>query len=438
MYAAAKAALHTKWFNKATGWYDDGGQTAQVLALALDRRPPLMMSPAQRAGVLGRLVANIHAHGNHSTSGIIGFRYVMDVLSDSGHGALALALMTQTSYPSFGYQILNKYEPATTVWELWQSDVTGPRMNSRNHIMFGGPGSWLHTYVGGITNAPGSVGYEHVWFAPPAALIAPAAGARLPAPRVPRPTPVHGASGGAAAAAAAARRGEMATSASDPLSWAGASKETGRGTFALFWSWPQAAPANQSCTSGDEGVAVTVNCTGAGIGNVTFADYGTPSGDCATDLRPGNCTTPDLAALVAGVCSGQDSCTLACTARVAPGQFMGCTISAVSSAGGVRRKQVPLPDPCNGRRKAVGLQVRCRTGSLAVRTTTPPNSVATTAVPLLGDDPRTATVTEGGTVLWAGGTFVPGVAGVQGAVVRDGALLISHGSGVYDFRRLGY
>ena len=68
-------------------------------------------------------------------------------------------------------------------------------MNSRNHIMFGGPGWWLHTYVGGITNAPGSVGYEHVWFAPPAALIAQAAGARLPAPRAPRHTPVHGAGG---------------------------------------------------------------------------------------------------------------------------------------------------------------------------------------------------------------------------------------------------
>ena len=111
MYAVAKGALHAKWFNKVTGWYDDGGQTAQILALTLDRRAPLMMSPAQRAGVLGRLVANIHAHGNHSTSGIIGFRYAMDVLSDNGYGALALALMTQTSYPSFGYQILNKCVP---------------------------------------------------------------------------------------------------------------------------------------------------------------------------------------------------------------------------------------------------------------------------------------------------------------------------------------
>ena len=80
-----------------------------MLALALDRHWPYMMTPAQKAAVLERLVQNVVAlHSNHSTSGIIGFRYVMDVLSENGYGDVALAIMTQTSYPSFGYQILNK------------------------------------------------------------------------------------------------------------------------------------------------------------------------------------------------------------------------------------------------------------------------------------------------------------------------------------------
>ena len=34
------------------------------------------------------------------------------------------------------------YEPATTLWELWNSDTQGPGMNSRNHIMFGTVSSW--------------------------------------------------------------------------------------------------------------------------------------------------------------------------------------------------------------------------------------------------------------------------------------------------------
>jgi alpha-L-rhamnosidase len=43
------------------------------------------------------------------------------------------------------------YEPATTLWELWDADVQGPSMNSRNHIMFGSVGSWLYKWLVGIT-----------------------------------------------------------------------------------------------------------------------------------------------------------------------------------------------------------------------------------------------------------------------------------------------
>ena len=66
--------------------------------------------------------------------GIIGWRYQPEVLSSNGHAELAYALMTQTTYPSIGYEILS-VEPATTLWELWNSDVDGPSMNSRNHIV---------------------------------------------------------------------------------------------------------------------------------------------------------------------------------------------------------------------------------------------------------------------------------------------------------------
>jgi alpha-L-rhamnosidase len=109
MHAQVKAAFHKHWFNAAKQWYADGGQTAQVLALTLDSRPPFMMTAAEKAAVLARLVQNVATlHGNHSTSGITGFRYVADVLSENGFGDVAFAIMTQTDYPSFGYQILNK------------------------------------------------------------------------------------------------------------------------------------------------------------------------------------------------------------------------------------------------------------------------------------------------------------------------------------------
>jgi hypothetical protein len=43
---------------------------------------------------------------------------VVQALSENGHAELAYALMTQTTYPSIGYEILGTTgEPATTLWE---------------------------------------------------------------------------------------------------------------------------------------------------------------------------------------------------------------------------------------------------------------------------------------------------------------------------------
>ena len=468
MYAEVKAAFHSHWFNTAKQWYADGGQTAQVLALTLDSSPPFMMAPPEKAAVLARLVQNVATlHGNHSTSGITGFRYVADVLSANGFGDIAFAIMTQTDYPSFGYQILNKYEPATTLWELWDSDVQYSSlhpMNSRNHVMFAGPGSWLHTYVGGISNAPGSIGYEHVWYEPPATLIGhsyalaaetllpasaasagpaepPAAthGSNIPRRRSSGGTSRHRSTGSTVVKMVHADRARMAASASDPLRWGSATKSTNRGTFGLFWSISSAADVNQTCGTGNEGVSVAVNCTGVGINEVIFVDYGTPigtfDGDCGNTLQKGACTTATLAEQVSSVCVGADSCVLACTAHVAASQFMGCNISAGFAGGSTKTVGVPLPDPCNGERKRVALQVHCNGPALSIRTATPANSAATTAVPLLGADAREVSISENGTTVWSNGTFVPGAGGVSAAAASNGAILVTHGSGVYDFRR---
>ena len=50
----------------------------------------------------------------------------------------------RTDYPSYGFMITHLDEPATTIWELWDSPTEGPGMNSRNHIMFGTVGSWFY------------------------------------------------------------------------------------------------------------------------------------------------------------------------------------------------------------------------------------------------------------------------------------------------------
>uniref|UniRef100_A0A7S3FLN6 alpha-L-rhamnosidase n=1 Tax=Haptolina ericina TaxID=156174 RepID=A0A7S3FLN6_9EUKA len=56
------------------------------------------------------------------------------------------------------------WEPATTLWELWDSDSQGPSMNSRNHIMFGTVSAWFYRKLLGVT--PLTPGYTKVAIKP--------------------------------------------------------------------------------------------------------------------------------------------------------------------------------------------------------------------------------------------------------------------------------
>lgn len=86
-------------------------QTAQILALQAEIVPDEFISD-----VVGQLVHDIvNVRSNHTTCGIIGWRWELDILTKYGYTDVAYALITQTTYPSFGYQILNPVEPATTV-----------------------------------------------------------------------------------------------------------------------------------------------------------------------------------------------------------------------------------------------------------------------------------------------------------------------------------
>ena len=152
--------FHDTFFNSSSGVYLSGLQTEQALPLYLGVVPSSV-----RDSVLSKLVEDIQmTQKNHTTSGIIGIKYLMEVLSLYDRGDVALDLALQTTYPSWGYMIHSKYEPATTVWELWESDTAGPSMNSRNHHMFGSVLGWFYKHVAGIT--PLDPGYSRVRIQP--------------------------------------------------------------------------------------------------------------------------------------------------------------------------------------------------------------------------------------------------------------------------------
>ena len=122
-----------------------------------------MVPGEYRGKVRNNLVNNIlYEHDTHLTTGLAGLRYLFPALTQAGQSALAYDLVTQTTYPGWGYMLANG---ATTVWELWEKKV-GPHMNSQNHHMMGSIDAWFYEALGGINVDPDQPGYRHIVIAP--------------------------------------------------------------------------------------------------------------------------------------------------------------------------------------------------------------------------------------------------------------------------------
>jgi len=151
--AQINVSFNYSFYNSATCQYAGGTQTAQSCALYEGLVPSNQLS-----AVAGALAASIQQNNNTIDTGILGSKYLLRALCDNGHASTALALATQTAYPSWGYQVL---AGATTLWETWCGCGSG---DSLNHIMFGDISAWFIEYGAGIR--PGSPGYQTVIIKP--------------------------------------------------------------------------------------------------------------------------------------------------------------------------------------------------------------------------------------------------------------------------------
>jgi alpha-L-rhamnosidase len=153
-----REGFHRRYYNAERKYYGDGTQTAQALALFME------MAPKDARGPVGNWLRNdiVYSRDTHLTTGIVGTKYLLPVLTRLNSSDIAYELATQTSYPSWGYMIENG---ATTLWELWQNK-TGPSMNSHNHPMFGSVGAWMYQALAGINADQKAGGYQRIHFAP--------------------------------------------------------------------------------------------------------------------------------------------------------------------------------------------------------------------------------------------------------------------------------
>ena len=147
---------------------DDGSlsvdtQTAYALALFADLIPePLRMRTGQK------LADMIRKNGTRMSTGFLGTRPLLPVLSSVGQHDLAVFLFQSREFPSWGYEV---EQGATTIWERWDSytkeDGFGRHnaaMNSFSHYSFGAVCEWMFRTLAGIQSD--GTGYRKIIIRP--------------------------------------------------------------------------------------------------------------------------------------------------------------------------------------------------------------------------------------------------------------------------------
>ena len=147
-----KTAFHQKFYDKEKGQYEFGSQFSNSFALFLGLVPD-----SEKEVVLNNLADDIlNIHKTHLSTGILGTKYLMEVLSHEGRSDIAWALATQTTYPSW----IDMLKGRTTLSERW--DQSG----SSNHVMLGSIDSWFYKTLAGIQVDENAPGYKNIIIKP--------------------------------------------------------------------------------------------------------------------------------------------------------------------------------------------------------------------------------------------------------------------------------
>jgi len=138
-------------------------QTGYCFALAWD-----LVHERRRPALAAHLARDVSSRGARLTTGFLGVALLCPTLARIGRGDLAVDLLLQEEYPSWGYSIRHG---ATTTWERWDgwTERTGfqtETMNSFNHYSFGSIVQWLYEGLAGITQNQDSVGYRSITISP--------------------------------------------------------------------------------------------------------------------------------------------------------------------------------------------------------------------------------------------------------------------------------
>ncbi len=155
-----RAGFNMRFFDSKSATYESQTQCSYALPLAFGLVP---------AGLHDAVVSNFVAqimvkdHG-HTTVGLTGMQWYMQVLTDIGHPEVAYAVATCTNRPSWGYMLS---KGGSSVWERWDQDTRDPGMNGESQmILAGNLVAWMYQTLAGINYDPAQPGFTHIILRP--------------------------------------------------------------------------------------------------------------------------------------------------------------------------------------------------------------------------------------------------------------------------------
>ena len=158
--AKIREAYNERFFDEETARYGNNTVTANILSLRLGLVPE-----GYEQRVFENIVNKTEVDFNgHVSTGVLGIQHLMRGLTEYGRVDLAYKILTNETYPSWGYMVR---QGATTIWELWNGDTADPAMNSGNHVMLlGDLIIWLYEDLAGIKCAPEATGFKKIVMEP--------------------------------------------------------------------------------------------------------------------------------------------------------------------------------------------------------------------------------------------------------------------------------
>ncbi len=121
----------------------NSGQTAYACAIYQG-----LLEPQEEIWAARKLAELVIENDYHIDCGIMGTKYIFTALAKYGYDDVLYKMVTNPTYPSYAYWILND---ATTLCEDWEMKA------SLNHHMYSEIDHWLYKYIAGINISPDGV-----------------------------------------------------------------------------------------------------------------------------------------------------------------------------------------------------------------------------------------------------------------------------------------